>query len=202
MDILGLSKYHWHHLIPNVFFKKKFRECLAELSGGAIFNGIFLTEEQHRRIHRKINNGGDWNNKIEKKLKNLKCCKREVLEALADELRKEVKDEYGGIDVDIDKDEWDRKSSKDKDKHTDDLEKKEKENKKNKKKNNNPKKKPTPKRAAGRAASKALAKAGAKMAVKFALKKVPVIGWGFAAYGAYQGYRSGGIRGAIIGALF
>ena len=209
MDALGLSKYHWHHLIPNTFFKKEFRKCLVEiagLSGEAIFNGIFLTVEQHRRIHRKVNNGGEWNKNIRERLKGIKCCSSKVLKELADELRKEVQDEYGGLDVDIDKDEWDRKSPQDKDKHTDELEKKKKKKnkkkKKSKKKNSRPKKTPTPRRAAGRAAGRILAKKGAKMAVKFALKKVPVVGWGFAAYGAYKGFRSGGIRGAIIGALF
>ncbi len=41
-----------------------------------------------------------------------------------------------------------------------------------------------------------------KGALKFGGKKVPIVGWAWAGYGAYQGYQSGGLRGAVTGALF
>ena len=61
-------------------------------------------------------------------------------------------------------------------------------------------KKPPPKKSKKnlkKAAAKAL-----KTCAKFGVKKIPVIGWGLAAHGAYHGYTSGGFSGAVSGAIF
>lgn len=213
-DFLGLA-IEWHHVFPKGVYNliKKMTNCEFNIDINGLDNGVYLCKDEHDFIHNKEK----WNKQLEEAFKNIaKSCCETIKNWILEEMRKRkdfLKEYRGGVDVDkrhgnhyhaedrIEignpaKDPCKKKSRRNIS-YEEAQKIAEREAEKELVEDTQPWGIPVMVPSAGKAAAFL-----AKKALKFGLKKIPVVGWGYAAWGAYQGYRTGGLAGAICGALF